>query len=148
MTWTPQMLQKSAELAEKGCSAQQIGNVIGKTRNSVISKLRKNDIKLLRGNYQNHHSSNVPIKPVSIQKLQKAFTELKIDFRAASHQPPEQIAPPDELYGITSILKARADQCRFIHGEARELTCCGAKTMIGRSWCQNHLLIVYQNVKI
>jgi hypothetical protein len=52
-------------------------------------------------------------------------------------------APPPAHYR-TSLLNARARQCRFIvSSETREAMVCGAPTSETSSWCSYHSQLVY-----
>ncbi|HEX2554428.1 MAG TPA: GcrA family cell cycle regulator [Microvirga sp.] len=56
---------------------------------------------------------------------------------------PQIVAEPSPHYR-TSLLDARARQCRFIVSEdTRNAICCGAPTSETSSWCQWHRQLVY-----
>jgi hypothetical protein len=56
--------------------------------------------------------------------------------------PPVKFEPPSDQH--TTLLAARARQCRFIVSEdVRDAICCGAPTAEGSSWCNWHREIVY-----
>ncbi|KAA2235927.1 hypothetical protein F0L46_17335 [Salinarimonas soli] len=42
-----------------------------------------------------------------------------------------------------SILAAAHDQCRFIVSDKPGALCCGARTVLGSSWCIPHHRLVY-----
>ena len=50
--------------------------------------------------------------------------------------------PPQQLR--TSLLDARARQCRYIVSDSpRDAVCCGARTPENSSWCEYHRQLVY-----
>jgi hypothetical protein len=56
---------------------------------------------------------------------------------------PQIVSEPSPQYR-TSLLDARARQCRFIVSEdTRNAICCGAPTSETSSWCQWHRQLVY-----
>ena len=56
---------------------------------------------------------------------------------------PSEIAEPSPRHQ-TSLIDARARQCRFIVSDGtREAICCGAPTSETSSWCAWHRRIVY-----
>ena len=56
---------------------------------------------------------------------------------------PQIVAEPSPQYR-TTLLDARARQCRFIvSDDTRNAICCGAPTSETSSWCQWHRQLVY-----
>ncbi len=66
----------------------------------------------------------------------------RYDRREAEEYAQTVKASQRRSYGLVSLVKARADQCKFIAGD--DPICCGKKvTHRGSSWCEVHHGIVF-----
>lgn len=82
-----------------------------------------------------------PARPTRMAQAAAAASERRrIDrlHREMLDRPP--MGPSERRYGPCALLDRRRDQCAYM---AEGPTCCGARTVIGTSWCSEHYRIVF-----
>lgn len=146
--WTTGEIQRIRELAADGLSAREIaGHFDGRTRNSVIGVIHRNNIKLRA------KELSVPRPPVRTVAKPKEQTQRKdkvrINIVQKSLFPELNMATynvSERRLPITKFMDLKAWSCRAILGPVNglETIYCGEPSVIGKSFCPYHCKKYFQ----
>lgn len=140
-TWTPDMLDALAEMAESGKASSAIAAELNArfcppvpiTRNAVIGQCTRGRIQLRNSNRFGH---NEPVKrpappappaPAGRSPVRRPPT------------PPVPARPPAPAGGVP-LLKLRDYHCRWVFDNGMF---CGNHAPVGSSWCPEHRALVF-----
>jgi hypothetical protein len=147
-TWTIWHHAQLRDLAAKGFSASQIGNTIGKSKNSIIGMARRKKIKLSGSNGSRKpdytENTDFPQNPAVESLTMPEATKLpKIRFDAPNQR---KQAPPSKAI---TLLERTSDQCGWIIGEVvTNSRICGEPVIEGSSYCANHHSICHHHYPV
>lgn len=143
MFWTTEKTQQLTELWGKGLLAKEIAETLGCTRNAVLGKAHRLNLPLKRD------EAAVTRKPRPPQTKKKGnFSPLPFTERKDPKRPDLRHAAPEGVaVGALEEVYARHPHtgCRWIYGDPAtpEFGLCPNKQEPGRSWCAEHLAIVF-----
>jgi len=140
-----------ARLAKEGLSAAEIGKIINRTKNSVISRTKRNGVRLDRSwhDAKAMHAKRARLstvkRPTKPKVIKKPAPEPKIDGDRAAPQ----------LYGdYTEIDKSKAvdimhlgSGCKFPLFKTDEWMFCGLRRGASQTYCVEHERICYQPLR-
>ncbi|BAQ18341.1 GcrA family cell cycle regulator [Methyloceanibacter caenitepidi] len=134
--WTDDQVATLIRLRKAGLSNSKIGDAVGKTRDSVNTKIRLLGLpKRTPKTTQKQHASLVAKQSVSASPARKARPE-------SSGALPVVAEPPrhPETMARVPFMETKPGQCRFPLWGRDETTgdCCGNKAMAGRPYCEAH----------
>lgn len=144
--WTSEKVQEIRELASEGLSARQIGDKVGRTRNSIIGKLRRMGIPLLNSKGPMPRRRSTMIKPKNTVNALK---------RQRNRRPPTvwnrpvaaEIVPVNGGAGVT-LLELGRDECHSVVGSTRPATglphYCGLPTWNETAYCVDHYAMFHR----
>lgn len=138
--WTDTELQIVKNLAAQGKSASEIGEAIGRSRNSVIGAVFRNKVKLLARREPQPKKERAP-RPARGNHLRRIFLTTS-EPKESKYDTPTPPPPSKEHY--VPFLDRKYFQCKFIV-EKRGNThiCCGTPAT-RRGWCEYHASIVFR----
>ena len=137
--WNPELDSLARSMWSEGQSAGKIASVIGRSRNSVISRAR-------RSNWGAHQAAS----KISGRCRVKAKTQPKKAERR--HKPPRlapaplHVAPPPPPnFDVTKVefIAAAARQCKFIFNDCSPWFACGSPAVSELPYCEYHCRICY-----
>lgn len=133
--WTEEKEQELVRLRKVGYSAALIAEALGTNRNSVLGKVFRLRLPLIR----------TPRKTVRRQARPKAtYTRRPLPPRQRLEQPktspPPLEAPPSKRLTLHEL---HAGMCKFIADEGPPWTYCGHDAELESPWCTYHRSIVY-----
>jgi GcrA cell cycle regulator len=138
--WTPKCEAWLRKLwNEHRLSASQIGSLLGITRNAVIGKARRLDLD--RRNTANHK----PRTPIADRRKRWRKRPTRPLIKVSSM--PEAIpAPRPAVVNGQPVLLVdlRAEHCRWVLGDPKEMLFCGALKEDCSSYCVEHAKRAYQ----
>lgn len=139
---TPTQQSIIRRMAAEKRSGTEIALAVGKSRNSIAGFCWRKKIKLL-------------IRPATHRRGRKSH-----DLTLVNNEVREMIdasKPPKEPYSRSALPKIgnivsnepvvtkSNDGCRFLHGEARELSWCSQPVWRG-NWCESHYRLTHSHV--
>ena len=128
--WTDDKIEALSRMwLEEGLSASQIGARLGTSRNSVIGKV---------------HRLNLRLRPAEVRKrkTEALFGNYILNTIKPPRHFPEVFAPSGSRCAIED-LEAFDRRCRYPHGDAAPYTFCGGVSVPGSSYCLSHLQACY-----
>ena len=129
--WTENQLDKLRVLAKTGKSFQQIGDILGFTRNACIGKARRE--KITKAPTDLTPRPNVFIKP--------AARPFRMIIRAVKPVPPDvQVADMP----LVTMMQLTSNNCRYPFGEDEDMLFCGKPRHRGRPYCLEHAEVCYK----
>lgn len=146
MPWTDEQFSLLVETAALGLTASQIGARIKKSRNAVISKIRRTnvpwnfqtvDAQTLRADHRGRPKNNrvLPHAEHIVPKLAE---------RKSADEPPVVALDEPEIDGIkrgpVPLLELRPHHCKWPLGDPTEpqFRWCGLKRVDGKPYCRKH----------
>jgi hypothetical protein len=140
--WDKEDLERVRSLALLGWSASQIGNEIGKTRNSIIGVMNRNKIpSKIRGNVSINDRKNPKERVARNSKKKIKLFPFQKSFPFMDKVIESPKSPPKPL------MDAKRSECKYIvhtdHDQPFKTMCCGDWIFRGTSWCKFHYSIVY-----
>lgn len=145
MTWTKNKVSLLTKMLADGHTAAQISKEVGKTRNAVIGKVRRLDLRLQRNKAGRKPDPNA---------TKKRRVRLKLIGPSASRTKPKW----NPLYTThkTSFKKGNGriifplgnDGCKFPIGDPQnhDFHYCDEKPrVLGKPYCVNHCMIAYRS---
>lgn len=140
--WTPEEKQRVAEMLREGLSASQIGHRFGKTRNSVIGVVgRDNELREI-GFARSRSGASKPNREIS--------TPTVVFPRTVKPIPAPHLRPMEQHMAGAPMKMLKAHQCKFAVNEAEVGDVhlfCGADTD-GGSWCGFHRGLAYRPYEV
>lgn len=121
--WTVTDLRIAREMADRGCTAKEIGNAIGRSKSSVIGYFNRQGLSLGQKRGGNISTKPKPEAPPPPQKLK------------------EEDLPPTKTF-----MQLTSRNCRAISGKPRGVYTeyCGRDVMkAGHAWCSEHHKMYY-----
>lgn len=149
ITWDDHKIAELERLAAAGRSAREIAEALGVSRNAVIGKIHRLKLRLAGAPGSNTSATaRRPVRGLSDRGRDGALmTRLKhpAPVRPAIVKP-ATVAPAVRAYPHkTTLIAARADQCRFpIGGDKHRLIVCGEPVAGASSYCAACHGVVYQ----
>ena len=123
--------------ASKGLTAREIADQLPlRSRNAVIGMAHRLGIAFA------NKPSGREVPAVKLPRKRKS--ERKSPMAKVQFQIPDEQIIHDPTVG-KSLYDATSEDCKFIAGAPASLRICGNPTVAGKSWCQDHVLIVYSN---
>ena len=129
--WTAKELDKLRALAKTGKSFQQIGDILGFTRNACIGKARRE--KITKAPTDLSPRPKVFIKP--------AARPFRMIIRAVKPVPPDVKAMDMPL---VTMMQLTSNNCRYPIGEDEDMLFCGKPRHRGRPYCLEHAEVCYK----
>jgi GcrA cell cycle regulator len=134
--WTVEDIETLERMAKEGLSSGVIAKALGRTRNSVIGKCNRADIRL---SYE-----APPGKP----KRRKGYTQKKRvrqRFRKRVSVPIASLEEPSPT--MAQILELKPRMCRFPYGDPKkgDFGFCGAERVNHHSYCHFHMRKAYKD---
>jgi GcrA cell cycle regulator len=129
--WTARELDKLRALAKTGQSFQQIGDILGYSRNACIGKARRE--KIAKAPTDLSPRPKVFIKP--------AARPFRMIIRAIKPPPPDVKALDMPL---VTMMQLTSNNCRYPFGEDEDMLFCGKPRHRGRPYCQEHAEVCYK----
>jgi GcrA cell cycle regulator len=130
-TWTEAQLDRLRELAEAHqLSCAEMGRELGKTKNSIVGKMRRLGINKLSS------ASAAFVDP-------KRTTQppAKSEPKASPYRPPS--LPTMGILECVHLLDVTHNQCRWPHSDDYKL-CCGRSIIKGYPYCAAHVSVGHQ----
>lgn len=145
VAWTEAERQKLITLVEEGLSAAQIGQRLGRPRNSIIGKIHREGLKLMRKTHSNggRPKKNVVAASHSRTAYGRSYRIGRAMLASKHADAPTQIrlplGPPDCEVGFHDL---RPIHCRSViyvcHPSTGVPSYCGAPKLAGSSFCPYH----------
>lgn len=130
INWTPYQddILKQHYL-KKGYSAKIIGEILGKSRHSVIGRAHRLGLSMKIEDVRvvNHKKK--------LDKKQKEVTK-KVHKKVIKTQPIKE----EVVMRTVRLIDVKENQCREIIGEPKNLKCCGRIIVNGKSYCDKHFI--------
>jgi hypothetical protein len=141
-SWTEEELDLVRRLSAQGYNSTQIAlQLKGRTRNSVIGLMHRNNIPLPK-RVAAPKAPKAPPKPKPITKM---LPSIKIKTKIETKPLIERKEERDERN--VRLFDARYYQCRYIVHKPDDMPydtmCCGKSTFNNSSWCKEHYAIVF-----
>lgn len=156
--WSEKEIAQLRALAAEGHTSSQIAKALGRTRNSVIGKCRRNSIQLKGPVPFAFRDLGTPAerKPPQIEPAKPKRQKAPQRRRAVLLDPIQTTAavlPPLQALAGVPFFDLPPNGCRFgLWGndrpDFRDKRFCGAPKLPGRPWCQDHALRVYAAVVV
>lgn len=129
--WTENQLDKLRALAKTGKSFQQIGDILGYSRNACAGKAHRE--KITKAPTDLTPRPNVFIKP--------AARPFRMIIRAVKPIPPDvQVADMP----LVTMMQLTSNNCRYPFGEDEDIMFCGKPRHRGRPYCLEHAEVCYK----
>lgn len=128
MEYGPDEIEKiKSLLLKRRFTAQDIANELGRSRNSIISKIRRN---------KDLNAIGLLSQSSAQKKIKKVWVDRPTASAEASWE--EIIIKPDDLKG---------NGCRWVYGDPKKegWGYCG-HTKVGKAWCPHHYNVVYRRL--
>lgn len=131
--WTAKELDKLRALAKTGKSFQQIGDILGYSRDACAGKA---------------HREKITKAPTDLTPRPKVFIKpaarpFRLAIRAVKPPPP----PPDVKAvdtQLVTMMQITSNNCRYPIGEDEDMLFCGKPRHLGRPYCQEHAEVCYK----
>jgi hypothetical protein len=133
--WTVTDLKIAREMAEKGHTAKEIGNAIGRSKSSVIGYFNRQGLQLSK-----KRGYAAPANPKPERKAKKG-EKLPPDFSLLTPPKKESDLPPTKTF-----MQLTYRDCRAITGQPQGIYTeyCGREVRKnGCSWCEDHFKMYY-----
>ena len=129
--WTDRELDKLRELAKTGKSFQQIGDILGYSRNACAGKA---------------HREKITKAPTDLTPRPKVFIKpaarpFRLAIRAVKTIPPDVKAVDMPL---VTMMQLTSNNCRYPFGEDEDIMFCGKPRHRGRPYCLEHAEVCYK----
>lgn len=128
LAWTQEETDIAVSMRKEGHTMAVIANKLGRTRNSVISRINKLGLS---------NNKTAPKTP-NMQKKRKTMSYQRSGVTA-----------PVKQGAYQSLAELKPKQCRYPHGDPTEkdFSFCGDDTIKGRPYCLDHYQLCYTRPK-
>lgn len=142
--WTDDELTIVKNLAAQGKTASEIGEAIGRTRNSVIGAVFRHKVKLLTRLEPKPKVQRVPrVRQRQGDHLRRVFLTTSTPKEGKHETSPP---PPPSKENYVPFLERKYFQCKFIVEKRGETHICCGTAATRRGWCDYHASIVFRPI--
>lgn len=153
--WPEDEVNKLKELALRNLTARDIGNMMGRTRNSIIGKCRRMGIPLPRARTEPYATRRIRVvarRPTMVVKKVAQTTEKRRPNRprpSGWDRPiTEPIVPVNDGAGITILELSHSENCHTVVGSTRPDTglvrYCGRPAWNETDYCEDHFAVFHR----
>jgi GcrA cell cycle regulator len=139
--WNSELDSQARSMWDDGLSASQIGNAIGRSTNSVISRAHRCNWGSRRVAVPRRPKCAIP-KPSPEPKKAKTTNHSPVRL---GPKPLPVVPPPPPNFDSTKVefVEATRRQCKFIFGDCSPWFACGAAVVPSLPYCEYHCRMCY-----